>query len=307
MAKRLISDKGHVTGINVTVQLPRINEATETPEVVSYVRKLASEIEAVHPDIDVRLTGMIMMNNAFSESSKYDMAHLIPISFAVMLLLLALLVGGFTGTLSTLLVIAFSILTAMGIGGYIGFPISPPSSTAPTIILTVAIANCVHILVTFLYSMQHGMQKNDALIESLRINLQPVFLASTTTAIGFIMMNFSEVPPFRHLGNFVAIGVATSFLMSITFLPALMSVLPVRVNQKQNDKDTAMERLGEFVVHQRSRLLWGMSVVIFILLLGLPRNELNDIFVPYLDVTIDFSTDSDFTTDKLRGISNFDH
>jgi len=301
---RLISDRAHVTGINVTVQLPRINEDVETPEVVQFSRNLAREFEAAYPDINVRLTGMLMMNNAFSESAKADIANLVPISFTVMLLLLAVLVGGITGTFCTLLVIASSIIVAMGIGGYIGFPISPPSATFPTIILTIAIANCVHILVTFLHDMRLGMSKHEALIESLRINLQPVFLASLTTAIGFLMMNFSDVPPFRHLGNFVAIGVVTSFIMSVTFLPALISLLPVRVKEKKDDRDRFMEKLGNFVVRKRNMLFWGMCGLILVLLTGLPRNELNDVFVHYFDETIDFRVDSDFTTDNLTGVYN---
>ncbi len=304
---RLISDRAHVTGINVNVQLPRINEDIETPEVVSFSRSLAREVEAAYPGIKVRLTGMVMMNNAFSESAKNDIAHLVPISFAVMLLLLAVLVGGITGTFCTLLVIACSVLVATGIGGYIGFPISPPSATFPTIILTIAIANCVHILVTFLHDMRLGMSKHEALIESLRINLQPVFLASLTTAIGFLMMNFSDVPPFRHLGNFVAIGVVTSFIMSVTFLPALISLLPVRVKEKKDDRDRFMEKLGDFVVRKRNMLFWGMCVLILVLLTGLPRNDLNDVFVHYFDETIDFRVDSDFTTDNLTGIYNIEY
>jgi len=304
---RLISDRAHVTGINVTVQLPRINEDIETPEVVQFCRNLAREFEATYPDIKVRLTGMLMMNNAFSESAKGDIANLVPISFAVMLILLAVLVGGITGTFCTLLVIASSIIVAMGIGGYIGFPISPPSATFPTIILTIAIANCVHILVTFLHDMRQGMSKNDALIESLRINLQPVFLASLTTAIGFLMMNFSDVPPFRHLGNFVAIGVVVSFIMSVTFLPALISLLPVKVKEKKDDHDRMMEKFGDFVVRRRTFLFWGMCGLILLLLTGLPRNELNDVFVHYFDETIDFRVDSDFTTDNLTGIYNIEY
>ena len=301
LINRLISDRAHVTGINVTVQLPRIHEATENPEVVSAARKLAREIEQKYPHIKVRLAGMIIMNNAFTESSIADMQTLVPISFAIMMLLLAVFVGSSLCTIGTLVVIAFSILTAMGLGGYLGMPITPPSATAPTIILTVAIANCVHILVTFLHGMRLGLNKNEALIESLRVNLQPVFLASITTAIGFIMMNFSDVPPFRHLGNFVAMGVVASFLMSVTFLPALMSVLPVKVKYTGEKKDHLMELVGEFVVRRRSILLWGMTALVLILVLALPRNQLNDVFVHYFDKTTTFRQDSDFTTANLTG------
>jgi predicted RND superfamily exporter protein len=235
------------------------------------------------------------------------MKSLVLISFGLMLLLLALCVGGLTGTFSTLLVILFSIVTAMGLGGYFGMPLSPPSASAPTIILTVAIASCVHILVTFIQAEQHGLKKNDALVESLRVNLQPIFLASITTALGFLSMNFSDVPPFRHLGNFVSLGVAASFVLSVTLLPALMSVLPVHTRKINANDDRAMARLGEFVVARRKSLFWGMALILILLLSGIPRNELNDIFVHYFDETIAFRTDSDFMTENLTGLYNIEY
>ncbi len=307
LAGRLISASGHVTGINVTVQLPNINEMVETPEVVSFVRNLADEIRLSHPDVNVYLTGIIMLNNSFSESSKDDMSSLIPLSFGVMLLLLALLVGGFTGTFVTLLVILFSIVSAMGIGAYFGMPLSPPSASAPTIILTVAIANCVHILVTFIHGMRNGMLKNDALMESLRLNLQPVFLASFTTALGFMTMNFSDVPPFGHLGNFVSLGVVVSFVLSVSLLPALISLLPVRIKEVKEDDNRFMEKFAEFVIKKRTAIFWGMTAVIILLVAALPRNELNDIFVHYFDESVTFRTDSDFITNNLTGLYNIEY
>ena len=67
-----------------------------------------------------------------------------------------------------------------------------------------------------------GELKRSAFAESLRINLQAVFLASLTTALGFLSMNFSDVPPTRHLGTFVAFGVGVAFVLSVTFLPAVL-------------------------------------------------------------------------------------
>ncbi|MCG8325715.1 MAG: MMPL family transporter [Thiotrichales bacterium] len=306
LVRSVVSDTGHVTGVNVTIQLPRVNEAEETPQVVDFVRELAADIESRYP-IKIYLTGMIMMNNAFSESSQLDFKNLVPISFGLMLVLLALLVGGISGTLTTLLVIAFSILCGMGLGGYLGMPITPPSASSPTIILTVAIANCVHILVSAKHAMQTGKNKHAALSESLRINLQPVFLASVTTALGFLSMNFSDVPPFQHLGNFVAMGVITSFFLSVTMLPAILSFLPIRVREQKAREDSMMARFGDFVVNKRSPLLWCMSLVILALLCALPRNELNDIYVHYFDESISFRTDSDFTTANMTGLYTIEY
>jgi len=296
---RLISDNGETAGVNITINLPGKDLTAENPEVVAYVRKLAEEVKKANPDMEVRLTGMILMNAAFNEASMKDMKSLVLYSFLVMLLFLGFLVRSIGPTIATFFVIMLSIITALGIGGYIGFPMTPPSASAPTIILTVAIANSVHILVTFLHDMRSGTGKNEALGESLRINLQPVFLASVTTAIGFLSMNFSEVPPFRHLGNLVAFGVLASFLFSTTFLPALISFMPVRVKVKKQENDHMMARFGEFVVARRNVLLWGMVAVVAVLVSFLPRNELNDIFVEYFDEDVVFRQDVDYAAEHL--------
>lgn len=302
LVNRLVSPKAHVTGVNVTIQLPGIDVTRENPEVVRYVGKLAEEMRQSYPEVEIRLVGMVLMNHAFTEASIKDMSSLIPISFLLMLVFLGILLRDITSTIGTLLVIAFSILTAMGVGGYIGFPITPPSAATPTIVLTVAIANSVHILVTFLHEMRRGMTKNDAIIESLRVNLQPVFLASFTTALGFLSMNFSDVPPFTHLGNMVAIGVAASFIYSVTFLPAFMSLLPVRAGHLESANDTPMLRLGEFVVRQKGKLFWGMIISIVILVSFVTRNELNDIFVHYFDERVQFRQDVDYSSENLSGM-----
>ena len=305
--KRLISDRGHVTGINVTILLPGEDENKETPEVVNFARNIAGEIEQAHPDITVHISGMIMMNNAFGEASRGDMAKLVPISFGIMLIMLILLTKSFSGTFLTMLVIIFSILAAMGLGGYIGYPITPPSASAPTMILTIAIANSVHIIVTFLHGLQHGETKTKAIQESIRVNLQPVFLASLTTCLGFLSMNFSDAPPFQHLGNFVAMGVACAFILSMTFLPAMMSLFPFWTKQVQNDKDPLMTHFGKFVVNKRRLLLWSMIVLSTTLIAFIPKNELNDIFVNYFDETIKYRVDSDYTVDNLTGVYNIEY
>ena len=168
---------------NIITSIPPLDDALTTTDNVWSASKIAAEIEAKYPFLKIYMTGMVIMNNAFSEASIHDMQTLVPLSFGIMMLVLLLMIRGFAGTVMTMVVIVMSIVSAMGAGGYLGYPITPPSASAPTIILTVAIANSVHVLVTFYHHMREGMEKKHALTESLRINLQPVFLTSITTAI----------------------------------------------------------------------------------------------------------------------------
>ena len=308
LLNRIVSPKGHVTGVNVTLQLPGVDDAKEVPEVTAYVRDLQQRMEAKNPNIEIRLNGLVLLNNAFSEASKNDMRTLVLISFVLMLVTLMILIKSVSGTIATFLVIIFSIFIALGVGLFIGFPITPPSAATPTIVLTIAIANSVHILITFLQNMRSGMGKKDAMVQSLRTNMQPVFLTSATTAIGFLSMNFSDVPPFKHLGNMVAFGVIASFFFSVFLLPAFMTILPIKVKFKKISKRHAvMTKFGDFVVRRRKSLMWGMLGFMVFLIAFVPRNELNDIFVHYFDESIQFRQDADYFEKNLSGLLLIDY
>jgi len=302
LLNRLISPQAHVAGINVTVQFPGKSPETENPQVVAYVNQLAEQIRTDYPQIDVYMTGLVLLPNAFFTASKHDMQTLIPLAFVVILISIGLLLRGWTGTFAALWVILFSILTAMGLTGWLGIKLTPPSAAAPTIILTLGVANAVHILVALLHGMRHGRDKRQAIVESLRVNMQPVFLTSLTTMIGFLSLNFSDAPPFHDLGNIVAMGVVASFLLAIIFLPALMAVLPVRKPKLTTERTDVMDRFADFVIRRRNILLFSSALVVVVLVSFLPRNELNENMVRYFDKSIQFRTDTDFISDNLGGI-----
>lgn len=300
LLNRVISPTGSVTGVNITFQQPGKSIA-EVPEIVKAARALVDNFSEKYPDINFYTTGMVMMNNAFSEAAQGDMASLTPIMFLLMTIFMWYAIRSLSGTIATMFIIIMSIATAMGLAGWLGIMLTPPSATAPNIVMTLAIADSIHILVTMLHEMRKGKKKKEAIIESMRVNLQPVFLTSITTAIGFLSMNFSDAPPFHDLGNIVAMGVIAAFFFSILFLPALMSLLPVRVKVMKDGEKMFMDRFGEFVVNKRKSLFWGMTVFILVLFAGIPRIEFYDIFTEYFDKRYAFRTDTDFVRDNLTG------
>jgi len=302
LVHRLISESGHVAGVNITIELKGDDPNKENPEVVESVRQLKDKFIQKFPDIEVKLTGIIMMNNAFPEASQYDMQHLVPFMFLMFAVVLFFWVKGFMGTISTLLVVVFSIVGAMGIAGWLGIPLTPPSFSAIMIIPTMSIAHSVHILMNFLIEMHRGESKYEAMVDSLRINMQPVFLTTVTTAIGFLSMNFSDAPPFRDLGNIVAMGVVIAFVLSVTFLPALMMILPVKEQAMETTSSKLMVGLAEFVVAKRKALLVIMGGTILLLISFVPTNSLNDNFVKYFSTDIEFRRDSDFASENLSGL-----
>jgi predicted RND superfamily exporter protein len=302
LINRLVSPRAHVTGINITIELPGVKPIVENPEVVSYVREMRDQFRQAFPDIEVKLTGIIMMNQAFPEASQYDMETLFPIMLIAFVIVLFFWVKGLSGTFATFAIIIFSIIGAMGLAGWFGIALTPPSFAAIMIIPTMAIADSVHVLMNYVLAMRRGETKHDAMVDSIRVNMQPVFLTSVTTAIGFLSMNFSDAPPFHDLGNIVAMGVMIAFVLSVTFLPAVMMILPGRQKVQETTSSRLMGRFAEFVIAKRTRLLLIMGAGSLLLISFVPQNELNDDFVKYFSETIEFRRDADFASENLSGL-----
>jgi len=312
LAGRLLARDGGVSGVNVTLQLPGEDQMREGAEVAQHSRKLANEFRERFPGIDVRLSGMVIFNQAFMDASLDDLRTLIPVSFLAMAFMLLLLTRGFSGTFAIMLVVTMSVMTAVGIGGWAGLPMTSPSAVAPVVVLTVAVANCVHIYSAVVNHMHeaasatsenHGAKaRRDAIVESIRVNLQPVFLSSLTTTLGFLSLNFSDSPPFRHLGSFVAFGVGAAFVLSVTFLPALLSLLPVRVRASLPRENSLIVMFGKFVIRRSRQLLLGSVLIVVVLVASISQNELNDVFLHYFDESVEFRKDSEFIVDNLTGL-----
>ncbi|KZZ20951.1 hypothetical protein A3749_18450 [Oleiphilus sp. HI0078] len=200
-----------------------------------------------------------------------------------------------------------SIVSAMGMFGWLGWTLTGPSTSAPTVIMTMAVADCVHILVTFLFNMRHGMLKAEAMQEAIRINFQPVFITSITTVVGFMTLNFSEVPPFRDLGNTVAMGVVAAFFLSVFLLPALVMVLPVKEKKQADKAHKGLDAIANFVINKRRQILIGTGLVTIAIFSAIPLNMINDDFVGYFKQSVEFRKDTDFTAENLSGIYTIEY
>ncbi|OIQ19292.1 MAG: RND transporter [Flavobacterium sp. MedPE-SWcel] len=312
LVNRIVNEKGSVTAVNITVKLPGENSATEIPEVTAFVRNMVADFKAKNPDFEVYTSGLVPMNTAFFEASMADMA-LTGIMLLIVIITTLVLTRNIYGTIATLAVVLFSIFSAVGFVGIMGIKLTPPSSVFPTMILTLAVADSIHILITMLQKMRKdGLSKAEALTESMRLNFMPVFITSLTTVIGFLTMNFGDVPPFWDLGNITAFGMTMAFLFSTTTLPALMAILPVKSRKPEQREAVSVKKnwyssLGHFVVKQPGKLALISLVFIGGLTFLASKNEFNDEFVNYFDESVDFRNDTDFISQNLTGIYNVEY
>lgn len=302
LAGRLVSHDGRVSGLMINFAKPE-KQSYMVTEVTEYLAAVLDKARAGHPSIDYYLTGNVILNHAIADVTADDSRTLMPIAFFLVLSGAALLLRSALGTLAIVFVIVFSISTTVGFAGWVGLVFTPVTTFLPVIVMVVTVAHSIHIIAATLANIRHGLDRNAAIAESLRSNAWPVFLTSLTTTIGFLSLNTSDSPPFRELGNLVAFGVLCTFFYSMTLLPALLSLMPLRVRLVRAERSSFFERFGTFVVARRKVLLWFVGIVAVALALGVPRNELSDNWTKDFAKRHEFRRATDFVISNLTGVN----
>ena len=301
LVNRLISPQAHVAGINVQLSMPEPNHKA-VPEAVDYARQLREEFLEKYPDLEIHMIGQAVINRTFNELAVYDSTHLMPALLLIIVVLVGVFLRSAAATFATVIVIFCGVLVTFGFMGWTGLAINNVNAGSPNIIITLAVADCVHLLANFLTELRQGRTKIDALKESITINLQPIFLTSLTTAFGFLGMTSSDSPPFASLGVIAAFGVMAVFVLTLTMLPALIYWFPVKAVREKHDGQKLMIKLSEFVIAKKTPLFYGSIIVIGIIVSFIPRNNLNDDTIAYFNEKVPLRISADFAEKHLTGI-----
>ncbi len=297
----LSDKKGTVTGIQVRLNLPKDNSKA-TDETVLSARGLRQALKEKYPEIKISLAGSATAGVTLGEAVAVDIETLVAWSYLVIILSLMLLLRSLRGMIVTILLVTFSTLGTMGIYGWFNYTLTPVAGWVPSIVMTIAVADSVHILISYFHSIRHGMQKHDALHETLRINLNPVFVTSLTTIIGVLALNFSDSPPYRDLGNMVALGVFIAFILSMTFLPAMLTWFAIGKSHIKRGDNAWMNHLANWIIKQRKSLLITMSVLTVIIASFIPNNQLTERWHEYFDDTFEIRNTIEAININLTGV-----
>lgn len=146
---RLVSNDGSMAGVNILLNT-NPDSTHQDIEIVNYARQIAQELKDENPQLKTYITGQSALSISFGEAAGKDGETLIPLMFLMILLVTFLVTRSVSSTLFAFLIVLISILTGLGIAGWIGYNLNALSASAPTIILTLAIADSIHILVSFL-------------------------------------------------------------------------------------------------------------------------------------------------------------
>lgn len=301
----LVSLDSRYVGINITTSMPGVKPKEETLETAVAVSKLVSEFQEVHPDYQFFTTGTVAMNAEFVKAAKQDFLTLVPLMIALVLIGSALILGSISAAVAILAVLLLSLVGALGAAGWLGIQLSAPSISAPIIMFTVIVASSIHLISGVKRGLLNGKNKFDAVVEAYQHHTKPIVVSLVTTIVGFLSMNLSDSPPFRDLGNIVALGVIFALLMCFLVLPKLLMSLNISIKGRSfNSVIRSINGLAGWVInHQKLIRLGLIPLALTLAILGL-FNTPNDDLIKYFNKDVPFRAESEEIDRHFSAIYN---
>ncbi len=219
-------------------------------------REVKNKVVALNLPEKLYFGGLPLMMNDVSDLIVADMIWLIPIVFFLIAFVLLLSFRSAKGVVLPLLIAGISVIWTLGLMVLTGYELTMISNEIPIILLAVGSAYTIHVINRVNQTYHNDRKK--AVIKALSYIVLPVFLAAITTAIGFVSFIFgSYLTIIRDFGMFTAVGVAFSFLLSITFVPAVVSVFSIKQSRNVEELKSAKKSiLSDYILQPLVALLF---------------------------------------------------
>ncbi len=214
--------------------------------------------------LEIYVAGSPAVNNSLKAQMKADMQKFTRITFLIIIIFLFAIFRRISAVVYPLIVIILSLLTTVGMMSWVGAAFKLPTQIVPSLLLAVSVGATVHILSIFFDALNKHGNKKEAISHTLRHSGLAIAMTSVTTAIGVGSFSGSEVAPISDLGIFASFGVMVSLLLTLTLLPALLSI----TNLKQKPKkvigkfDELMGILALFPIKYYKGILIGSAILV---------------------------------------------
>ena len=205
-------------------------------EQVIVYRRIKAFIESLDAgDNKVVLAGRPVIEGLFASTMQHDMPLMLRLTLLIILGVLYLTFHTLRGVLLPSLLVILTLLWTFATMAATGIPVYTIMTMMPVILLAVGCADTIHILSKYYDEVIHCPEtsKTEIVYATMDELIPPVVMTSLTTMAGFLSLLSSELMPMRHFGLFVAIGIFYALILSLTFLPAILSILPKKVSRKK--------------------------------------------------------------------------
>ncbi len=309
----LISEDLQATQVLITLKISAEDAGkSDVMDTYHQIQRLAQE--ASFPGTSVYYAGLPVLSVEISQATSKDLRFLIPLVILVVLTVLSLSFRRIKGVVLPLLTVLISTIWAMGAMPLLGIRLSILSTVLPVILMAVGSAYGIHVVSHYFDEIAKDpnlsrQEFENRLFALLKRVGRPVFLAALTTFVGFVSFCFTSVVPIFEFGIFSSFGVIAAFIVSVTFIPALLLILGPEKRKIGEGKDRPYQdpfsdRIADTftqVVRKRRTIVFVAMVLVLASLAGLSKLVVDNVLVEYFKPTTEVARSDRFIRENFGG------
>ena len=240
---------------------------TERARMLAQVRAVGKGIPRADGstfDVDLVCGGIPVLRQNYVDMIKHDQRVFLPLCAGLSFLLLLYLVPGLGLALASVMIVPLTLIWTFGLLGYLGSSLSLLTSTLPTLLMVISVADAVHLVLRYKHDRIAHKGRLEASELALRRTFYPCALTSLTTIIGFGSLMLAGVPDLRDLGFMASVGILVAFLLTVLALPATIPLLGRLAGEGSDHAKGALffGRLSERLGHlPPGRILLGFALL----------------------------------------------
>ncbi len=269
-------------GKAATIYVP-IESKDQSYRLSQEIAALAAELDA---DDDYHITGLPVAEDTFGHDMFVQMGISAPLAGLMIFLLMLYFFRSPVLVIAPMLVAMATVIISMGLLIAAGFTVHIMSSMIPIFLMPIAVVDSVHIMSEFADNYRRGMDPKQVIKDVVGHLFTPMLYTSLTSAIGFLSLLLTPIPPVQVFGAFVAFGILLAFLLTIVLIPAyVVRMKPSRLEKMASQSDTPdidtplarmLRRAGRFSVRYGKTITAAAVVLLAIGIAGIYRIEIND-------------------------------
>ncbi len=198
----------------------------------------------------------------------------------------------------------FSVIIMMGLLGLLGWKVTVISSNFIALMLILTMAMNIHMSTRFLQLKKNLPSKNNFEIISLTTSKMfwPILYTVLTTILAFLSLIFSEIKPIIDFGWMMTFGLITSFIITFTLLPTLLSFTStgnISLKKEQNSKITSI--LGYISLNYKFTIFSVTGIIVVLSVIGIIKLEVENSFINYFDKNTEIYKGMKLIDEELGG------
>jgi len=189
-------------------------------------------------------------------------------TICIIILLLYLTFRSMRGVILPIVSAMMATIWGLGIVALLGYKLNPATILVPFLILALDICHSVQLIKRYYEKVNINSDGRIAAQESLQSLFIPALVSLITDSLGFFTLLFIPILMIKGMALTAGIGAISSFFTTLTFIPPMLSILPlpkrseVEMEEKANVIDWLLIKIS--FLSSKAPLRWSVIIILII-------------------------------------------